>query len=118
MSKRFAGIALLFALFATSAHAETLGHSGYIDAHERVVLFGDSGWELFRPARREQTLFDLTYLTYDLISERTGFGLRFHSSIHLTIDFATDPFTQNRNLVGPIYDFGVGATTLALHFSF
>ena len=118
MSKRFAGIALLLALFATGTRAETLGHSSYIDANERVVAFGDSGWELFRPERREQTPFDLTYLTYDLISERTGLGLRFHSSIHLTIDFETDPFTQNRNLVGPIYDFDIGATTLALRFSF
>jgi len=85
---------------------------------ERVVTFGDSGWELFRPMCPEQTPFDLTYLTHDLLSERTGLGLRFHSSTHLTIDFEIDPFTQSRSLIGPNYDFGIGATTLALRFSF
>ncbi|MCO4812347.1 MAG: hypothetical protein KC572_12140 [Gammaproteobacteria bacterium] len=112
MSKCFAGIALLFALFATGAQAELP------DEGERVVTFGTSGWELFRPMCREQTPFDLTYLTHDLLSERTGLGLRFHSSTHLTIDIEVDPFTQSRSLIGPNYDFGIGATTLALRFSF
>ena len=118
MSKRFAGTALLLALFATGAHADSLDRDSYVDADERVVTFGDSGWELFRPMCREQTLFDLTYLTHDLLTERTGLGLRFHSSTHLTIDFEVDPFTQSRSLIGPNYDFGIGATTLALRFSF
>ena len=118
MSKRFAGTALLLALFATGAHADSLDRDSYVDADERVVTFGDSGWELFRPMCREQTPFDLTYLTHDLLTERTGLGLRFHSSTHLTIDFEIDPFTQSRNLIGPNYDFGIGATTLALRFSF
>ena len=118
MSRGFAGTALVLALFTTSVNAETRGHTHTIHADGRVLPFGESGWELFRPQQREQTLFDLTYMTYDLLSERTGFGLRFRSSTHLTIDFETDPFTRNRDLVGPIYDFGIGATTLALRFSF
>ena len=120
MSKRFAGTALLLALFATGAHADSFDRDSHADtdADARVVSFGDSGWELFRPMCREQTLFDLTYLTHDLLTERTGLGLRFHSSTHLTIDFEIDPFTQRRSLIGPNYDFGIGATTLALRFSF
>jgi len=118
MSKHYAGTALLLALFATNTQAETLGHASYIDADERVVALGDSGWELFRPARREQTPFDLTYLTHDLVSRHAGIGLRFHSSRHLTIDLETDPFARDRSLVAPIYDVDIGATTLALRFSF
>jgi len=118
MSKRFAGTALLLALFATGAHADSPDRGSHADTDERVVTFGDSGWELFRPMCREQTPFDLTYLTHDLLTERTGLGLRFHSSTHLTIDFSVDPFTQSQNLIGPNYDFGIGATTLALRFSF
>ncbi len=118
MSKRFAGTALLVALLATGAHAESPGRHSPVDAGERVITFGDSGWELFRPVCREQTPFDLTYLTHDLLKERAGLGLRFHSSTHLTIVFEVDPFTQSRNLIGPNYDFGIGATTLALRFSF
>lgn len=118
MSKRFAGTAMLLALFATGAHAEPPGYDARIDADERVVVLGDSGWELFRPTRREQTLFDLTYLTRDLLAERPGLGLRFHSSAHLTIDLELDPFTRDRSLIGPIYDPGIGATSFALRFSF
>ena len=118
MSKRIAGIALLFTLYASAAHAEPPDGDSSVDEGERVVTFGTSGWELFRPMGREQTLFDLNYLTHDLLTERTGLGLRFHSSTHLTIDFEVDPFTQSRSLIGPNYDFGIGATTLALRFSF
>jgi hypothetical protein len=118
MSKRFAGTALLAALFVTGAHAESLGHHSPVDAGGRVITFGDSGWALFRPVCREQTPFDPTYLTHDLLTERAGLGLRFRSSTHLTIDFEVDPFTQRRNLIGPNYDFGIGATTLTLRFSF
>jgi hypothetical protein len=118
MSKRFAGTALLLALFVTNAHAEPFGHHGDFDGSERVLAFGDSGWELYRPECREQTPFDLTYMTHDLLAERTGLGLRFHRSTHVTIDFEMDPFTSRRSLIGPNYDFGVGATTLALRFSF
>ena len=118
MSRRLAGTALLLALFATSANAETLGRSNDLDANERVFPFGESGWELFRPECREPTLFDLTYLTHDLRSKRAGLGLRFHSSSHLTIGLEVDPFTQRRDLIGPIYDLGIGATTLAWRLSF
>lgn len=118
MSQRFAGIALLVTLFAFSANAETLSHEVNLDDDVRVVLIGNSGWELFRPECREQTLFDLTYLTHHLRSERAGLGLRFHSSRQLSLDLEVDPFTQPRNLIGPVYDIGIGATTLALRFSF
>ena len=118
MSQRFAGIALLVTLFAFSANAETLSHADNLDDDVRVVLIGNSGWEFFRPQCREQTLFDLTYLTNHLRSERTGLGLRFHSSRRLTLDLESDPFTQPRDLIGPVYDFEIGATTLTLRFSF
>ena len=118
MSRRLAGTALLLALFATGASAETPGVGKDLDVDERVFPFGESDWELFRPERREQTLFDLSYLTHDRQSKRTGLGLRFHSSSRLTIALEVDPFTQDRNLIGPIYDFGIGATTLAMRFSF
>ena len=118
MSKRFAGTAVLFALFASNANADTLNDVYTLDDESRVVLIGDSGWELFRPLSREQTSFDLTYLTNHLRSERAGFGLRFHSSPHFTLDFEIDPFTQRQNLIGPVYDFDIGATTLALRISF
>ena len=118
MSKRFAGTALLLALFATSAQAETLGDARYADTSPRVVQFGQSGWELFRPEDRTQTLFDPTYLTHDLWSDRAGLGLRFRSSPHLTIDFRVDPFSQSRELIGPVYDFNIGATMLLLRFNF
>lgn len=116
MSKRIAGIALLLSLFATSAVAESPADARHADA--RVVLLGDNGWELFRPEDRAQTLFDLTYLTSDLWSDRAGLGLRFRSSPHLTFDLRIDPFTQPRDLIGPVYDFDIGATVLALRFSF
>lgn len=118
MSQRFAGIASLVTLFAVSANAETLSYADSLDDEVPVVLIGDSGWEFFRPACREQTLFDLTYLTSHLRSERAGLGLRFHSSQHLTLDLQIDPFTQTRNLIGPVYDIEIGATMLALRFSF
>ena len=116
MSKRIAGIALLLSLFATSAVAESPADALHADA--RVVRLGDNGWELFRPADRDQTPFDLTYLTSDLWSDRAGLGLRFRSSPHLTFDLRIDPFTQPRDLIGPVYDFEIGATVLALRFSF
>ena len=118
MSKRFAGIASLLALFACNTHAETSNYTAAIEAGARVVALGDSGWEFFRPSCRERTPFDLTYLTNHLRSERAGFGLRFHSSTHMTLELEIDPFTQQRNLIGPVYDLGIGATTLALRFRF
>lgn len=118
MSKRLAGIALLLTMFAAAAQGETPGHAGRIDTEQRVVRLFNSAWELFRPQCREQTLFDLNYLTHDLRSERTGLGLRFSPSTHVTIDIELDPFTYDRNLIGPMYDPGIGATTVALRFSF
>jgi len=116
MSKRMAGIALLGSLFTASAYAETPADALFADAP--VVRLGDSGWELFRPEERAQTLFDLTYLTSDLWSDRAGLGLRFHSSAHLTFDLRIDPFTQPRDMIGPVYDFDIGATMLALRIRF
>ena len=116
MSKRTAGIALLLALFATGTHAETPADALYADA--RVVRLGDSGWELFRPEPRVLTPFDPTYLTSDLWSERAALGLRFRASLRLTFDLRADPFTQPRDIIGPLYDFDVGATVLALRVHF
>jgi hypothetical protein len=118
MSKHLAGIALLLALFAASAHSETPDDSDRLDVEERVFSIGDSGWELFRPESREQTYFDLAYLTDDLRSPRSAFGLRFQPSSRFTIDFEVDPITRQRDLIGPVYDFRIGATMLALRFSF
>ena len=118
MSKRFAGIASLLVLLAFNANAETSNVTDVVGTEARVVVIGDSGWEFFRPSCREMTPFDLTYLTNHLRSQRASFGLRFHSSTHLTLDLEIDPFTQQRNLIGPVYDFGIGATTLALRFRF
>ena len=116
MSKRIAGIALLLSLFATSAVAESPADALHADA--RVVRLGNDGWELFRPEDRAETLFDLTYLTSDLWSDRAGLGLRYRSSPRLTFDLRIDPFAQPRDLIGPVYDFDIGATVLALHLGF
>jgi hypothetical protein len=118
MSKHIAGTALLLVLLATSAHSETPDDSDLLDVEERVVSIGDSDWELFRPESREQTYFDLAYLTDDLRSPRSRFGLRFQPSSRFTIDFEVDPLTRQRDLIGPVYDFRIGATMLALRFSF
>ena len=118
MSKHLAGTALLLVLFASSAYAETPDDSDLLEVEERVVSIGDSDWELFRPESREQKYFDLAYLTDDLRSPRSGFGLRFQPSSRFAIDFEVDPITRRRNLIGPIYDSGIGATMLALRFSF
>ncbi|RZV39051.1 MAG: hypothetical protein EX272_01125 [Chromatiales bacterium] len=116
MSKRTAGIALLLSLFTTGVFAETPADALHADA--RVVPLGDNGWELFRPEDRAQTLFDLTYLTSDLWSDRAGLGLRFRASPQLSFDLRVDPFTQTSDLIGPVYGFDIGATVLALRVSF
>ena len=118
MSQHIAGIALLLALSTFNANAEVPGHADEVDVDARTVTLGNSGWEFFRPTCREQTLFDLAYLTNDLRSERAGLGLRFRSSPYLALDLEIDPFTRKRDLIGPVYDFGIGATVLALRFNF
>ena len=116
MSKRFAGTALLVSMLAANAYAEMPTDTLYADA--RVVQLGESSWELFRPECRTQTLFDLTYLTSDLWSERAGLGLRFRSSAQLSFDVRVDPFTQPRDVIGPVDDFNLGATIFALRIRF
>jgi len=118
MSKHLAGTALLLTLFAFSAHSETPDDADALEVEERIVLIGDSDWGLFRPESRELTYFDLAYLTDDLRSPRSSFGLRFQPSSRFRIDFEVDPLTRRSDLIGPIYDSGVGATMLALRFSF
>lgn len=118
MSKRCALPGLVLTLLGTTVAAETPEQPGYADAQDRVVPFGESGWELFRPVRREQAIFDLAYMTDDLRSEYAGLGLRFHSSTHLTFDVQLDPFTHAGDLVGPVYGSNIGATVLAVHLSF
>jgi len=109
---------LLLVLLATSAHSETPDDSDLLDAEDPVVSIGDGDWEFFRPKSREQTYYDLAYLMHDLRSPRSAFGLRFQPSPRLTIDFEVDPITRERDLIGPIYDSRIGATMLALRFSF
>lgn len=118
MSKRCAWIALLLLLLGTTANAESPYHSSHIDSEDRVLPFGLSGWELFRPKHREPAIFDFDYLTDDLRSEHVGFGIRFHSSQLLTLDLQLDPLTHRSDLVGPVYDMSVGAALLTIGYSF
>lgn len=118
MSKRAAGITLLLGLLATSASAEMPGNASHSHADTPVIPFGNSGWELFRPMHREQEVFDLAYLTDSLRSRNPGYGLRFHSSSHLTFDLQVDLLAHSEDLYGPIYDINAGATLFSVGISF
>ena len=73
MSKRFAGIALMLTLFAAQATAE-----------ERTLAIGESGWEVFKPGGRDAAIFDLNYLTADLLPDADPIGFRFKRFDDLT----------------------------------
>jgi hypothetical protein len=118
MSKRMAGIAVLLGLLATGASAETLERASYTDANDRVFSIGESDWELFRPKYRALEKFDLAYMTDDLRSKHTGYGLRFHSSSHVTFNLQIDLLAHSEELYGPIYDMSSGATVFSIGFSF
>ncbi|MDJ0711084.1 MAG: hypothetical protein QNJ14_11865 [Woeseiaceae bacterium] len=107
MSKRFAGIALLLTLCTAPATAE-----------ERTLAIGASGWEVFKPASRIATIFDLNYLSEDLLRDADPIGFRFKRFDDLTISIAIDPLSRPEELVGPVSDLNIGATTLSFAFHF
>ena len=107
MSKRFAGIALVLTLFAVSANAD-----------ENTLALGETGWEVFKPASREATIFDLNYLTGDLIPDADPIGFRFKRLDDITISIEIDPLSRPRDMIGPITDMSVGAATLFFAFHF
>ena len=118
MSKRIAGIAVLLGLLATGAIAETPEHASHTDVNDSVLSIGESGWQLFRAKYRAQEKFDLAYLTDDLRSKNTGYGLRFQSSSHVTFNLQIDLLAHAEDLYGPIYDMSSGATVFSIGFSF
>ena len=107
MSKRIAGIALLLTLFATNANAD-----------DKSLAIGDSGWEVFKPASRPATIFDLNYLTEDLIADADPIGFRFKRFDELTISIEIDPLSRPSQMIGPVTDMGVGAAILSFAFHF
>ena len=107
MSKRFAGIALVLTLFAAQATAE-----------EKSLAIGESGWEVFKPASRDATIFDLNYLTEDLLPDADPIGFRFKRFDELTISIAIDPLSRPSEFVGPVTDMNIGAMTLSFAFHF
>lgn len=118
MSNRCAWIASLLILLGATAAAESPYHFSHSDAQDRVLPFGLSGWELFRPIESEPTLFDYAYLAEELRSEHAGLGIRFHSSVRFVIDFSISPFGYEDDKIGPVYDLSDGATKLTLAFNF
>ena len=107
MSKRIAGIALVLTLFAVNANAD-----------DKTLAIGDTGWEVFKPASREATIFDLNYLTEDLIADADPIGFRFKRFDDLTISIAIDPLSRPKKMIGPVTDMGVGAAILSFAFNF
>ena len=107
MSKRIAGIALLLTLFALSANAE-----------EKSLALGDTGWEVFKPDGRDATIFDLNYLTEDLIPDADPIGFRFKRFDDITISIEIDPLSRQSDMIGPVTDMGVGAAILSFAFNF
>ncbi len=107
MSKRIAGIALVLTLFAVNVNAD-----------EKTLAIGETGWEVFKPASREATIFDLNYLTEDLIPDADPIGFRFKRFDDITISIEIDPLSRPRDMIGPVTDMGVGAATLFFAFHF
>ena len=107
MSKRIAGMALVLRLFAVNANAE-----------DKTFTIGETGWEIFKPANREATIFDLNYLTEDLIPDADPIGFRFKRFDDLTISIEIDPLSRPKEMIGPVTDMGVGAAVLSFAFNF
>ncbi len=105
MSKRIAGIALL--LFAANVHAD-----------DKSMVIGATGWEVFKPVERERSIFDLNWLTHDLLPDASRIGFRFRQIDDVTISIEVDPLSRPETLFGPVTDMNVGATTLSLAFHF
>ena len=107
MSNRIAGIALVLTLFAVNANAD-----------DNTLAIGDAGWEVFKPAGREATIFDLSYLTEDLIPDADPIGFRFRRFDDITISIEIDPLSRPSEMVGPVTDMGIGAAFLSFAFHF
>ncbi len=107
MSKRVAGIALLLTLFATQANAD-----------DKSLPIGETGWEVFKPGSRDASIFDLSYLTKDLIPDADPIGFRFKRFDDLTISIEIDPLSRPEEFVGPVTDMNIGALTFSLAFHF
>ena len=107
MSKRIAGIALALTVFAATANADS-----------KSLVLGDSDWEVFKPGGRDTTIFDLNYLAGDLLPDADPIGIRFNRFDALTISISIDPISRPSELVGPVTDMRIGATTLSFAFRF
>ena len=107
MSQRIAGIASMLTLFAVTANAD-----------DKSLALGDSGWEVFKPDGRDATIFDLNYLTEDLLPDADPIGLRFSRFDELVISISIDPISNPNELIGPVTDMRIGATTLSFAFRF
>ncbi len=107
MSQRIAGIALVLTLFAGAANAD-----------EKSLALGDSGWEVFKPGGRDATIFDLNYLTEDLLPDADPIGLRFRRFDELTISISMDPISRPSEFIGPVTDMRIGATILSFAIRF
>ncbi len=105
MSQRWAGIILL--LFAANVHAD-----------DKSLAIGTTGWEVFKPADRETSIFDLNWLTDDLLPDANRIGFRFRQFDDVTISIEVDPLSRPEKLFGPVTDMNVGATTLSFAFHF
>lgn len=107
MSKRIARTALVLTLFAVNANAD-----------ESALAIGETGWEVFKPSSREATIFDLNYLTEDLIPDADPIGFRFKRFDDITISIEIDPLSRRSKMIGPVTDMGVGAAMLSFAFQF
>ena len=111
-------LGLLLTTSSMTAAAESWhAHNDDLSAY-RTMPLGESHWELFRPQPCEQELFDLGYAMQGLRADKPGFGLRFHSTPAITINFRIDPITDRNDFVGPVYDRHIGAATLTLAVNF
>ena len=116
LKRTFLGILILTS--GSIAAAESWHEYGDNLATYRAMQLGESHWEVFRPQPCEQELFDLSYAMQGLRSDKPGFGLRFRSRRSVTIDFRIDPITDQNDIVGPVYDRHIGATTLTFAVNF
>ncbi|MDJ0749146.1 MAG: hypothetical protein QNJ11_06660 [Woeseiaceae bacterium] len=92
--------------------------AGMANADEKSLALGDTGWEVFKPGSRDATISDLNYLTEDLLPDADPIGFRFRRFEELTISIAIDPISRTSELVGPVTDMSIGATTLSFAIRF
>ena len=118
MLKRSTWMASLLLLLGSTAAADSHYRASDLDSDTKVLSLGQTGWELFRPAHRELTMFDIEYLTHTLRSNHVGVGIRYHTSKQVAFDFTFDPLSHSEDVYGPIYDMNVGAAVVSIGFSF